>query len=198
MQSPSISSQLFNGVAMYLPQGLKSIKGRLYLLKWMNSYLISIEPKPAQLLVSPIIDCLTDRASGVRVEASKAMTVLCEHIALSDVERCLKGRPSPDVEAIHSIIDPLFGVDKPSQPLESLEIRESTASSEMDARKRSLSARPGVRVLTKPSPGEGIKNRFSNVKSSIPKPMPRKSYQRVNANPMSYLSRYSGKCNEFI
>lgn len=178
---------------MYLPQGLKFIKGRLYLLKWMNNYLISIEQKPAQMLVSPLIDCLTDRASTVRVEASKAMTVLCEHITLSDVERCLKGRPSPDVEAIHSIIDPLFGADKPSQTQESPEMRESSASLEMDVRKRSLSSRPGVRVLTKPNPGEGIKNRFSNVKSSIPKPLPRKSYQRVNTNTMSYLSRYSGK-----
>lgn len=182
IQSQVLQVALFNGIATHLAHGFKAVKGRLLLLQWTNTCIQCIEPKQAIGITSSIMDCLTDKSSAVRAEATKTMQALCSKLSLNEIEPFLKGRPSPDVKAIHAIIDPLYNHPQPrtSIPLPRTSIPEARIS-DMDARKQSLSSRSGARVLKKPKPGEGLSNRFNHVKSSIPKPMPRRSTQRTSS-----------------
>ena len=196
MKSSSIQSQLFNSIAPFFPQGLKLVKGRLLLLQYINQWISLIERKPALQLVSSIMDCIADRSSAVRSEAGKIMKVLCSLVSMNEMEKYLKGRPSPDLKAIHAVIDGYYESSKrgsdslPSRS--SAELSEPNASlSNLNERKQSLAMRSGARILSKPKPGTSMKDRFSNVKSSIPKPMPRQFSQSGTQSYIRY-SRQSG------
>ena len=184
MENASNQTQLFNGIVTHLPQGFKAVKGRLLLLQWLNSYISLIDTKQAPLLIASIFDCITDRSGFVRSEASITMKVLSEKVSYSTLERQLKDRPSPDVKSIHAVIDPLYKDSMQStERISDASAAESTSnrvSTEMSQSQRKLSNRPGVRILSKPKPGESYKDRFSHVKSSIPKPIPRQSLHKTS------------------
>lgn len=235
VEHPPFTAALFNSVLPFLPQGLRAVKGRLLLLRWANQYRELIDARQAPPLVSPLLDCLTDRVSGVRVEAAKTVQVLARLCAPQDFDRAMKGRPSPDVQALRAFLDPLlqpraaepsanrskspaknttktatansanipntlnpntpYTPNNPNTPNNTNTLNTNTPTSalaetpsgetpasarqaEFEQRKKSLALRPGVRLLSKPKAGEGLKARYSHAKSSIPKPMPRLSVQR--------------------
>ena len=163
--SHAASASIYNAIMPSLVQGLKLTKGRAGLLHWMNQYNPFLDRASCSVLLASVMDCLTSKAADVRKEAGVLMKVLCAHLSQSEVESKIVGRPSPDMRTLHQIVDTLYDVtptpaETPSEPPVS------------EKRKTSLSARPGVRVLGKPNPGEGLKDRFKNVRSSIPKPQP--------------------------
>ena len=70
---------------------------------------------------------------------------------------------------------------------------------DLSQKKLSLSARPGARVLARPNPGEGMKARFQNMKSSIPKPQPlkpRKTFSEAFSGREYTSIRQSGAWSE--
>ena len=143
----------------------------------------------------------------MRAEAATLMKVVCAHLSQGEVEAKIVGRPSPDMNTLHQIVDRLYTSGRfssASARLSDMPITapvtgltaglatglatgltagfatESAAGTVVDnraeaaSRKQSLSARPGARVLARPNPGEGMRARFQHVKSSIPKPQPRR------------------------
>ena len=173
MEHPPATAQCFNVIVPFLPQGFKAVKGRLALLRWLNPYREMLEPKQASCLVRSIMDCLTDRVASVRVEATKTVEVLAKLCPSEDFEKAMKDRPSPDVQALRSVLDAFLGTRAHQSVGTPAETAATPKLSELEQRKKSLALRP-----TKPKAGEGLKARYSNAKSSIPKPMPRVSTHR--------------------
>lgn len=188
---PPATSALFNSVVPFLPQGFKAVKGRLGLLRWVNNYRQILEAKQASLLISSIMDCLTDRVSNVRIEAMKTVEILAKLCPSEDFEKAMKDRPSPDVRSLRNILETLVGPSVSQRVSATSDSAPSAQPSELEQRKKALAMRPGVRILTKPKAGEGLKARYSNAKSSIPKPLPRMSIQRRSiepAHPVGFLN----------
>lgn len=175
---PPATAQIFNSILPFLPQGFKAVKGRLALLRWLNQYKDCIEAKQASCLVRSVMDCLTDRVSTVRIEATKTVEVLARLCPPDDFERAMKDRPSPDVQTLRATLDAFLGTRAHQSAAPAAETPPAGKLSELEQRKKSLALRPGVRLLSKPKAGEGLKARYSNAKSSIPKPMPRFSAHR--------------------
>ena len=205
------SPAIFNSLADSLVQGLKITKGRAGLLRWVNHYAGFLERASCATLLSSVMDCLTSKEAAVRAEAATLMKVVCAHLSQGEVEAKIVGRPSPDMNTLHQIVDRLYTSGRFSSasarlsgtpitaPVTGLTAglttglttglatgltagfaTESAAGTVVDnraeaaSRKQSLSARPGARVLARPNPGEGMRARFQHVKSSIPKPQPRR------------------------
>ena len=189
-----------NALGQYLLIGLKAPKGRLSLLTWLHGYASLIDQKTAILVANDLLDCLTDKAAPVRNRAMnilEAITPICPRNVL---ESNLKGRPSPDVTSLRQFFDQIYS-DTPHPRSSNSSVsatRESEPNrTEMDNRIQSLANRPNARVLIKPKAGEGFKSRFSNVKSSIPKPIPRTSsisHSRLSEDSLrlSYVSATRG------
>ena len=181
------SPAIFNSLAGSLVQGLKITKGRAGLLRWVNHYAGFLERASCATLLSSVMDCLTSKEAAVRAEAATLMKVVCAHLSQGEVEAKIVGRPSPDMNTLHQIVDRLYTSGRFSSASARLSdtpitapVTESAAGTVVDnraeaaSRKQSLSARPGARVLARPNPGEGLRARFQHVKSSIPKPQPRR------------------------
>lgn len=197
------SPAIFNSLVGSLVQGLKITKGRAGLLRWVNHYAGFLERASCATLLSSVMDCLTSKEAAVRAEAATLMKVVCAHLSQGEVEAKIVGRPSPDMNTLHQIVDRLYTSGRfssASARLSDMPITapvtgltagltaglttgfatESAAGTVVDnraeaaSRKQSLSARPGARVLARPNPGEGLRARFQHVKSSIPKPQPRR------------------------
>lgn len=174
-----------NALGQYLSIGLKAPKGRLSLLTWLYGYASLIDEKTAILVANDLLDCLTDKAAPVRNKAMNILETITPVCPRNVLESNLKGRPSPDVTSLRQFFDQIYA-DTPQPTLSSPQQRPSSAScsttresdstrTEMENRMQSLANRPNARVLVKPKAGGGYKSRFSNVKSSIPKPIPRTS-----------------------
>ena len=189
-----------NALGQYLSMGLKAPKGRLSLLTWLHEYASLIDQKTAVLVASDLLDCLTDKAAPVRNKAMSILETITPICPRSILESNLKGRPSPDVASLRQFFDQIYANTPSSRPSNSSAstARESEPNrTEMGNRIQSLANRPNARVLVKPKAGEGFKSRFSNVKSSIPKPMPRASslsHSRLSEDSLrlSYLSATRG------
>ena len=178
---------LFNAIGSYLPVGLKTPKGRLVLLTWMNKFTSLMSAKTVTTIASDLLDCLTDKVAAVRMQAQLVLETAAKLCPRSALEQFLKGRPSPDVSALRQIFDLVYASrpsETPQEPNRPSEVSKASVEpplaeeraqplTEAEKRAQALANRSRVRVLRKPKAGEGYKARFSNVKSSIPKPMPR-------------------------
>ena len=183
---------LFNAIGSYLSVGLKIPKGRLALLTWMNKFTALMNAKTVAAIASDLLDCLTDKVAAVRMQAQLVLETAAKLVPRSTLEQFFKGRPSPDVSALRQVFDLVYASAHPSEtpqtpqdpqeqdPQDSRRPSEASKASaaqepltEAEKRAQALANRSRVRVLRKPKSGEGYKARFSNVKSSIPKPIPR-------------------------
>lgn len=199
---PTQKESRFNVLGQYLSIGLKPPKGRLSLLTWLSGYASLIDSKTASLLSNTLLDCLTDKAAPVRNQALSILEVIAIQCPRSVMEQNLKGRPSPDVSALRQIFDQIYGdapvpQQRPSDSSTSTTRESDPNRIEAERRIHSLANRPNARVLVKPKAGEGFKARFSNVKSSIPKPIPRSSsisHSRLSSDSLrlSYVSKSRG------
>ena len=198
---------MFNSIGSYLSVGLKIPKGRLVLLTWMNKFTSLMNAKTVAAIASDLLDCLTDKVAAVRMQAQLVLETAAKLCPRSTLEQFFKGRPSPDISALRQIFDLVYASAHPSEtpqtPQEPNRPSEASKPSvepepltEAEKRAQSLANRSRVRVLRKPKSGEGYKARFSNVKSSIPKPIPRNApvsrvsdgYSRVSAQSTGRLA----------
>ena len=238
----ALSPAIFNSMAGSLVKGLKIVKGRAGLLRWANRYANFLDYAACNTLLSSVMDCLTSKEAAVRAEAATLMKVVCSHLSQGEVEAKIVGRPSPDMNLLHQIVDRLYAagnvtstsgrisdtsattpingpttgpttgpaarssaalapgqLGQPGQPGQFGASQAGERVTDLSQKKLSLSARPGARVLARPNPGEGMKARFQNMKSSIPKPQPlkpRKTFSEAFSGREYTSIRQSGAWSE--
>ena len=238
----ALSPAIFNSMAGSLVKGLKIVKGRAGLLRWANRYANFLDYAVCSTLLSSVMDCLTSKEAAVRAEAATLMKVVCSHLSQGEVEAKIVGRPSPDMNLLHQIVDRLYAagnvtstsgrisdtsattpingpttgpttgpaarssaalapgqLGQPGQPGQFGASQAGERVTDLSQKKLSLSARPGARVLARPNPGEGMKARFQNMKSSIPKPQPlkpRKTFSEAFSGREYTSIRQSGAWSE--
>ena len=192
-------SFMFSALVPYLPEGFKAPKGRQRMLNWLNTYAALLDDRAIITIASLLLDCITGKDAQVRLQAQKLLEAAIKLVPRSLWEQHMKGRPSPDVTSLRNTLDGLYknnhfsssslpskrssdmstmsgsGMPSTSTPAPSTPIggNDRISMDSQDQRKQALTGRTKAQVLGKPRAGESLKARLSNVKSSIPKPMPR-------------------------
>ena len=187
-----------NNVIPFLPQGCKTPKGRYVVLRWLSQYRQQCAPSSLIGITDCILDGVLDKEKNTRIVAMNLFEVMLEQGGAEKIMAQAQQRKHADVLQIRSIIDafaspPSAEKSEPSVANEAEAVSEPSKD-EFQQRREALSKRSGARVLGKPKLGpDGKPIPKYNVKSSIPKPIPRKTFEATrNAVSQSYLSRYEG------
>ena len=187
-----------NNVIPFLPQGCKTPKGRYVVLRWLSQYRQQCAPSSLIGITDCILDGVLDKEKNTRIVAMNLFEVMLEQGGAEKIMAQAQQRKHADVLQIRSIIDafvspPSVEKSEPSVANEAEAVSEPSKD-EFQQRREALSKRSGARVLGKPKLGpDGKPIPKYNVKSSIPKPIPRKTFEATrNAVSQSYLSRYEG------
>ena len=187
-----------NNVIPFLPQGCKTPKGRYVVLRWLSQYRQQCAPSSLIGITDCILDGVLDKEKNTRIVAMNLFEVMLEQGGAEKIMAQAQQRKHADVLQIRSIIDafvssPFVEKSEPSVANEAEAVSEPSKD-EFQQRREALSKRSGARVLGKPKLGpDGKPIPKYNVKSSIPKPIPRKTFEATrNAVSQSYLSRYEG------
>ena len=193
-----VKSDDVNNVIPFLPQGCKTPKGRYVVLRWLSQYRQQCAPSSLIGITDCILDGVLDKEKNTRIVAMNLFEVMLEQCAGDKIMAQAQQRKHADVLQIRSIIDaftspPSVEKNEPSVANEA-EAGSEPSKDEFQQRREALSKRSGARVLGKPKLGpDGKPIPKYNVKSSIPKPIPRKTFEAArNAVSQSYLSRYEG------
>ena len=191
-----------NNVIPFLPQGCKTPKGRYVVLRWLSQYRQQCAPSSLIGITDCILDGVLDKEKNTRIVAMNLFEVMLEQGGAEKIMAQAQQRKHADVLQIRSIIDafaspPSAEKSEPSVANEAEAVSEPSKD-EFQQRREALSKRSGARVLGKPKLGpDGKPIPKYNVKSSIPKPIPRKTFEATrNAVSQSYLSRYEGGVSE--
>lgn len=172
--------QIVSQVLVHMPLALKAIKSRQVLLPWIKEHATGCDGTALTPLIGGVLDGMLDKTKESRSVAQDLLEVLLEKCGVEAVMRGTEQRKPIDTAQLKSIIQALSTSQVNETPIQEKEEKEESLPdpAEEQQRRQALAQRRGVRVLSKPKVGPDGKPlpKFS-VKSSIPKPMPRKVHQ---------------------
>lgn len=177
----TVNEAALNGLLPFLPYGCKTPKGRFEVLRWLVPYRTACSPSALLQMADSVLDGILDKDKNTRNAAMDVFETMLHRCAVDRILDLAKQRRQADVLQIQSIINAFTSVpaaEKKSAVLVSVPEVAEKAKDDFQQRKEALSKRAGARVLAKPKLGpDGKPVPKYNVKSSIPKPMPRRTFE---------------------
>lgn len=171
---------VLGSVMPLIPIAFKSAKGRQRILEWLRDNVGQCEGRVLLPIIHGVLDGILDKTKETRNAASDILEVLLDKCGVEAVMKETANRRPIDTSQLVSIIKALAGTLEEEIPPPVIEEKPEPApkkdSSTLQQRQQALSKRPGARVLTKPKLGpDGKPIPKYNAKSTIPKPLPRKT-----------------------
>lgn len=169
----------------FLPYGCKTPKGRFEVLRWLVPYRTACSAGALLQMADSVLDGVLDKDKNTRNAAMDLFETMLQRCSVDRILDLAKQRRQADLLQIRSIISAFTAAPaaekKPVVPVGVAEVAEERKD-DFQQRKEALGKRAGARVLAKPKLGpDGKPLPKYNVKSSIPKPMPRRTFDALRS-----------------
>lgn len=182
----ALNESALNGLLPFLPYGCKTPKGRFEVLRWLVPYRTACSAGALLQMADSVLDGVLDKDKNTRNAAMDLFETMLQRCSVDRILDLAKQRRQADLLQIRSIISAFTAAPaaekKPAVPVGVAEAAEERKD-DFQQRKEALGKRAGARVLAKPKLGpDGKPLPKYNVKSSIPKPMPRRTFDTLRSN----------------
>ena len=191
----ALNESALNGLLPFLPYGCKTPKGRFEVLRWLVPYRTACSSGALLQMADSVLDGVLDKDKNTRNAAMDLFETMLQRCSVDRILDLAKQRRQADLLQIRSIISAFTAAPaaekKPVVPVGVAEVAEERKD-DFQQRKEALGKRAGARVLAKPKLGpDGKPLPKYNVKSSIPKPMPRRTFDALRSNAFQPLRSMS-------